>query len=352
VLDRYLSELDDRIYFRSRDGWHSPTELLQALLESADLTPVTGTDDDLREQFRSYLNEERELGNELLLVIDGAEQLTSALWQEFYRLSTLRCDDGYSPDLLIAGQPQAYEYLKSPMARDWNTMNFAVHRIPPLEPLDVCVYIKERLNSVGLPEAVFAPPARVLMGKLAGGSFITTNLLCQMSLVLARQRGSTFVDEELVHSAYAQLGQGQAQAAAREITSFDDASDAGEIFVSLGGRLDARYELEDRLLLGRGEHNQICLDSPEISRHHASISRDGTSFFVEDLGSVNGLTVNGELANKRRLHDRDVITIGPFQLTFAAPIIEEEELPQRAALRAVEVEDSPASAWARSPEPA
>ncbi len=43
MLDRYLADLEDKIYFRSRDGWHSPIELLLALLESAGLTPVTGS---------------------------------------------------------------------------------------------------------------------------------------------------------------------------------------------------------------------------------------------------------------------------------------------------------------------
>lgn len=348
VLDRYLSGVEDKIYFRSRDGWQNPTELLEALLASADLTPVNGTGDDRREQFRCYLNEERELGNDLLIVIDGAEQLTSSIWLEFYRISTLMCEDGYTPELLISGQPQAYEYLKSPLAHDWNTMNFAVHRVPPLEPLDVCVFIKERLNSVGLPDAVFSPPARVLMGKLAGGSFVTTNLLCQMSLVLARQRGSTFVDEELVHSAYAQLGKGQIQAAAREMTSCSETSESGELFVSQGSRLIARYDLEERLLLGRGEHNQVLLDSPEVSRHHAAIFNDGDGYYVEDLGSVNGMTVNGELCNKRRLADRDVVTIGPYQLTFAAPMYEEDAEPVRhEPLRAVE---DPLPSWAESPE--
>ncbi len=346
VLDRYLAGLQDKIYFRSRDGWHSPTELLLALIESADLTPVTGTDDERREQFRCCLTEEREAGNDILFVIDGAEQVTSAVWLEFYRLSSIICDDGYSPELLIAGQPQAYEYLKSPMARDWTRLKFAVHRMPPLEPLDVCMYIKERLNSVGLPEAVFTPPARVLMGKLAGGSFTTTNLLCQMSLVLARQRSATFVDEELVHAAYASLGKGQEQAAAREILSSNEASEDGGLYVSQGGTLIARYGLEKRLLLGRGEHNQIRLQSPEVSRHHATIVRDGSSFYIEDLDSVNGFTVNGELSSRHTLADRDVIAIGPFHLTFAAPATQTES-EARPPLRAVE---NAANSWKSAPE--
>ena len=345
VLDRYLAGLEKKIYFRSRASWDNPSELLMALLQSVEIEPASDSDDDRREQFREYLNDERDAGNELLFVIDGAEQITSSVWLEFFRLSALECDDGYVPDLIIAGQPQAYEYLKSPMARGWNSCQFAVHRMPPLEPLDVCVYIKDRLNSVDLPEAVFSPAARVLMGKLSGGSFTTTNLLCQLSLVLARQRGTTFVDDELVQAAYAQLGKGQEQAAARELPTTRSVGGEGGLFVSQGGRLVTQCDLDKRLLLGRADHNQICLRAPEVSRHHATIVRVGTGYYIEDLDSVNGLTINGELSKRRKLNDRDVITIGPFQITFAAPAADASTGP-RPPLRAVD--DS--TVWESAPE--
>ena len=91
------------------------------------------------------------------------------------------------------------------MAQGWKTHQFAVHYMPPLDPLDVCDYIGGRLNSAGSPEAVFSRPARVVIGELARGSFRTTNLLCQMSLALAKQRSATFVDEEVVQAAYAAM---------------------------------------------------------------------------------------------------------------------------------------------------
>ena len=247
----------------------------------------------------------------------------------------MTCDDGYQPEVLIAGQPQAYEYLKSPMAGDWNGHAFSAHTMPPLEPIDVCIFIKERLNSVGLPEAVFSVPARILMGNLAGGSFTTTNLLCQMSLILAQQQSASFVDEQLVRSAYAALGQGQKQIAARTVPANYDTDADGEIFVRFAGSLVARHQLEDQLLLGRAEWNQICLRSAEVSRSHATIFRADNGFYIKDLDSVNGLTVNDEQYTRHKLTDRDVIAIGPFQLTFAAPAALEKRAarlpPRRAA---------------------
>ena len=95
------------------------------------------------------------------------------------------------------------------------------------------------------------------MGKLAGGAFVTTNLLCQISLITARQRAVTFVDEEIVKAAYAELGKGQEQAVAREIPSVSEIGEDGELFVILGGKLVSRHPLEDELLLGRGGNNKV-----------------------------------------------------------------------------------------------
>ena len=165
---------------------------------------------------------------------------------------------------------------------------------------------------------------------------VTTNLLCQMSLIRARQQDVTFVDEEIVNAAYAELGKGQEQAVAREIPSVNEIGEDGELFVSLNGKLVSRHDLADELLLGRGGNNQVALHSAEVSRRHATIVRADDSYYVEDLGSITGLTVNGELCTRRKLADRDVITIGPFQVTFAAPATTEELSERRAPLRIIQ----------------
>ena len=56
-----------------------------------------------------------------------------------------------------------------------------------------------------------------------------------------------------------------------------------------------------------------------VSRTHARISRDGTLFFLEDLGSSFGTSVNGQKVpkgEKRLLRNGDVIAIAQFDVTF------------------------------------
>ena len=47
-------------------------------------------------------------------------------------------------------------------------------------------------------------------------------------------------------------------------------------------------------VLGRAPECQIQLDSNMVSRRHAQVTREGHTFFLEDLGSGNGTFLNGK----------------------------------------------------------
>lgn len=68
--------------------------------------------------------------------------------------------------------------------------------------------------------------------------------------------------------------------------------------------------------IGRDETNDIAIDNPGISRHHASVRWNGREFLVTDEGSQNGLFVNGQKATTWTLRDGDAIQVGKFELVF------------------------------------
>ncbi len=76
---------------------------------------------------------------------------------------------------------------------------------------------------------------------------------------------------------------------------------------------------DDIINLGRDQHCQVVLAQQAVSRNHARISRDGALFFVEDLGSSYGTTINGQKlpkGEKRLLRNGDTICIAQFDVTF------------------------------------
>ncbi len=70
----------------------------------------------------------------------------------------------------------------------------------------------------------------------------------------------------------------------------------------------------DELIIGRSHTCDVIVTRPEVSRRHARlVFRDG-SWFVHDLGSTNGTTVNGTRVGRCRLEAGDELTIGGHRL--------------------------------------
>ncbi len=65
--------------------------------------------------------------------------------------------------------------------------------------------------------------------------------------------------------------------------------------------------------VGRLDSNTLAVQSEQVSRHHARITRRGPEVLVEDVGSRNGTRVNGNLIEgPTRVSSGDEITIGPL----------------------------------------
>ena len=67
------------------------------------------------------------------------------------------------------------------------------------------------------------------------------------------------------------------------------------------------------LLVGRHEECDIQLNSRKISRKHCVIAQVGETLVVRDLGSTNGVRVNGVRVADGTLHTGDELVIGNFR---------------------------------------
>jgi DNA-binding SARP family transcriptional activator len=69
--------------------------------------------------------------------------------------------------------------------------------------------------------------------------------------------------------------------------------------------------------IGRLSDNDIVLDTPKVSRHHAVIVDTGTSWMINDLRSSNGVHVQNErIRSATTLQDGDHVRIGEHELRF------------------------------------
>ena len=71
-----------------------------------------------------------------------------------------------------------------------------------------------------------------------------------------------------------------------------------------------------RLTIGRKPDNDLVIDNPAVSGHHALIVSQDGAFFIEDLGSTNGTFVNDGKVQKEKLKNSDRVTVGKHVLIY------------------------------------
>ena len=77
--------------------------------------------------------------------------------------------------------------------------------------------------------------------------------------------------------------------------------------------LQRSFEGDAAITIGRAFDNDIKLDGLQISNHHARVTRLHNKVFIEDVGSTNGVYVNGtRITGKTTVRTSDTVQIGPF----------------------------------------
>ncbi len=98
------------------------------------------------------------------------------------------------------------------------------------------------------------------------------------------------------------------------------------LILSLDSQVLAEYNMnKERYTIGRLPDNDVRIDNPAVSGHHALIINILNDSFLEDLNSTNGTYVNGKLIKKHALQHGDVITCGHHQLRFVDSQASENE---------------------------
>ena len=77
------------------------------------------------------------------------------------------------------------------------------------------------------------------------------------------------------------------------------------------------YELEGAVIVvGRSSECDIRIRSDDLSRKHVKLSRRGSEYRADDLGSRNGMLLNGVKVLSATLRDQDVLQLGSVVLVY------------------------------------
>jgi FHA domain-containing protein len=88
------------------------------------------------------------------------------------------------------------------------------------------------------------------------------------------------------------------------------------VLIRTDGNTDFVHVLGRRTRIGRGNDNELVLDTKHISRYHAVLLAGPVHTSIEDLNSTNGVFVNGKRISRQVLKDGDRVTVGKTHFRY------------------------------------
>ena len=212
----------------------------------------------------------------------------------------------------------------------------------PFRQADTRQFVRWRIDAAATAEIdrIFDFQAITLIHELAEGVPDVIDALCCEALEMADNEDIAPVTTEIVTRTREKLGLEVPKNA--ETNAFDaiptlPVPSLPRILVSYKGKKQGEIEIEkDRISIGRATENDICIESPFVSRKHAAIIRDGVSLAVVDLDSQNGTYVNSRKVRAQTMNHQDEIKIGYHTIRYLDP-----DSPTRVSLGGVRSARSP-----------
>ena len=72
----------------------------------------------------------------------------------------------------------------------------------------------------------------------------------------------------------------------------------------------------DKIVLGRSSHADVSIADTSLSRRHAQLLRSGPEYILEDIGSRNGIFLNGLRVHSVTLRQGDTVQLGDVVFVF------------------------------------
>jgi general secretion pathway protein A len=301
----------------------SATELLQALLLQLGMPPADAEANRSRPLTELTASLGHIEGRDVapLVVVDDAQLLSGRTLRVFREI----LDRAPRLKIVLAlrnGQLLRVEEFVSRMA-----VREAPHQVQlhPFAADATKAYIERRLAVAGgARKELFAADAYAMIFQHTGGAARLINVLCDAALHAACMRASGLVGaaEILLATQDSRWPEAVARNKAGPLATGGEEADAapaapGRLLVNLGAEHIAAWPLTaGRLAIGRAPDNELQLEATFISRHHCQVVTVGNISTIEDLGSVNGICVNGESVKRHILQHEDQITLGEHVLTY------------------------------------
>jgi len=184
----------------------SELQLLQAIVQDFGLDPMRTNRLNLFNQLNRFLIEQATAGNNIVLIIDEAQNLSLRVLEQIRMLSNLETDKEKLIQIVLVGQPQLRDKLTQPALRQLQ-QRIAVHyHITPLDVDEVRTYIEHRLHVAGSDGSVaWTDEAIEETFQCSKGIPRLINIICDRALLACYVFRVKVVDRGIIRRSYQEL---------------------------------------------------------------------------------------------------------------------------------------------------
>ncbi|MFH1246111.1 MAG: AAA family ATPase [Candidatus Omnitrophota bacterium] len=178
----------------------SKIQLLKAILQDLGINSEKNTTIELTNQLNDFLIRQLYIGNNVVLIIDEAQNLKPAMLEQVRLLSNLETTKEKLLQIVLVGQPELRDKLQSPRLRQLRQRISVRYHILPLEQNEIGTYINHRLCIAGGNDGAisFAEDAIREIFNYSSGIPRVINIVCDKTLLAAFVQESRTITKSLV----------------------------------------------------------------------------------------------------------------------------------------------------------
>lgn len=296
-------------------GAHNTTTLLELLIRSFGFEHKFDTDNELLNMLKVFIQQQTAAGRPPLLIVEKFHAMSPSTMRVLCELAEVRVGSQFALRIVLASDRSVAHIVAAPAMESIGSRVTGDFHLEPLSIDETADYLYEKMRKAGSlePQYVFPDEICDVLHDASGGWPGILDRIALLALATADHCPirSEFIEHPLLPESTLNStdpdGRGKKPQGPVLCITHNGTTLKNLVFTG------------SRMLIGRSEFNDLCIDSRFVSRHHALLVRHGKSCLLMDLNSANGTFVNSRRVSNHVLNHADVIRIGQHGLKYIDP---------------------------------
>lgn len=322
VIEQFINSLPEQMAVAVVDADRLNTSgLLEEVLRQFGYILEHGSVSELLAMLRVFSMQQTVSLESPLLIIENTHELHPGALSALSELALLKVRNHSAIKMILVSDRSLSPIIETPPMESVRNRKTHDFHLRPMSRNEAPNYLHQKLRTAGsnAPENIFP---ETICGELWQASGGWPGILDRVALLTLSKIDTLPATADLIESPVLPEGTWNSAVVAEDqvgahMLKIEKPQKPPLLCVTQDGLIEQEVVMDnERVLVGRSEHNDISLSSKFVSRHHALFVRSGEATFLIDLNSTNGVFVNSEKVTSHFLVHDDVVSIGRHTIKF------------------------------------